>query len=496
MALLTPGTPLGAGLTELAELDADAPFVTCDGESVTRAEMDSLANRLARSYAELGVDAGDLAVVCLPNGVEFFAACFALWKLGAVPLPLSSRLPARERDAIIGLSQCSLIIGAEESNARSRAHVPAGFRPDESLSDSPHPPRISPAWKAMTSGGSTGRPKIIVAGRPGVVEVLRSDVYRVQDNGCTLVPGPLYHNSPFSSAMRGAFSGNHVVVLPRFSEMATLRAIESYGVDFVVFVPTMMIRILRALDGDDSFDLSSLSSVWHMAAPCPEWLKRAWIDLLGPERLFELYSCTEGQAFTVIDGVEWLRHPGSVGRAAYGEIKIFDATGVAAASGEVGEVFLRRPVGDAPTYRYIGAEVKRLEDWESVGDMGSMDEGGYLYLTTRSADMIISGGANIYPAEVEGALLEHPLVESCAIVGVPDDDMGQIVHAIVHAVEDVRAEDLQQHLDTRLVRYKVPRSWEFVEDPVLDDAGKVRRSQLAEAASLRHRHSEFGATGE
>jgi len=244
----------------------------------------------------------------------------------------------------------------------------------------------------------------------------------------------------------------------------------------------MMSRMLRVMeDSGRSYDFSSLYRLWHMAAPCPDWLKRAWIELIGPERIFELYGGTEAQAVTIIDGVQWLEHPGSVGQPVTGEMVVLDEAGEPVPPGEIGEIYMRTK-GGSTTYRYIGAETQRRGTWESIGDMGWMDEEGFIYLADRRKDLILSGGANIYPAEVEGALLEHPAVESCAVIGLPDDDLGQVVHAVVHLVDGGTETEagLRAHMAERLVRYKQPRSWEFTSEPVRDDAGKVRRSALAE----------------
>jgi bile acid-coenzyme A ligase len=227
--------------------------------------------------------------------------------------------------------------------------------------------------------------------------------------------------------------------------------------------------------------MSSLRVVWHLAEPCPEWLKQSWIDWLGAERIFELYAGTEAQTATTISGVEWLTHRGSVGRVIPGTVKITSDTGEELPTGEMGEVWMRR-LRESPTYRYVGAEARTLEGgWESLGDMGRLDDEGYLYLGDRAADMILSGGANIYPAEIESAIQEHPHVRSCAVIGLPDDDKGSIVHAIIEADSDQVSEDeLKRFLGERLVIYKVPRSFEFVTTPLRDDAGKVRRSALRE----------------
>ena len=211
----------------------------------------------------------------------------------------------------------------------------------------------------------------------------------------------------------------------------------------------------------------------------PEWLKLVWIEWLGAERIFELYGGTEGQAGTVITGPEWLAHQGSVGRVSSGEIQIRDAEGNPLRPGEMGEVWMRR-TREAETYRYVGAEPRRSDDgWESLGDMGRMDEDGYLYLGDRMQDMILVGGSNVYPAEVEAALQEHPAVRSCVVIGLPDDDLGNRIHAIVEADEaTLDTDELLTFLGERLVRYKIPRSVEIVDEALRDDAGKVRRAAL------------------
>lgn len=476
------GTPLGSLMSQLAEAFPHQPAVTCDGTTLDRATLDAWANRLARVFAERGVGPGDLVTIALHNSPEFLAAALATWKLGAVPQPVSSKLPLRERQAIVDLADSRLIVGVEPGQHGDRACIPAGFVPADEIDASPLPDAIAPAWKAPTSGGSTGRPKLIVAGQPGTYEDLAARLFGIRPGRTQLVPGPLYHNSPFIFATLGLLSGQHIVLMPRFDAAEALATIEREHVDLVNVVPTMMSRMLRVIeDTGRTYDLGSLHRLWHMAAPCPDWLKRAWIDLLGPDRIFELYGGTEAQAFTVIDGTQWLEHPGSVGRPVTGEMVVLDEEGDPMPAGEIGEIYMRTK-GGSTTYRYIGADTQRRGTWESIGDMGWMDDEGFVYLADRRKDLILTGGANVYPAEVEGALLEHPAVESCAVIGLPDDDLGQVVHAVVHLVDGdttTTEADLRAHMAERLVRYKQPRSWELTSEPVRDDAGKVRRSALA-----------------
>jgi bile acid-coenzyme A ligase len=268
--------------------------------------------------------------------------------------------------------------------------------------------------------------------------------------------------------------------LPKFDAEETLRAIEEHRGSVLYMVPTMMKRILRLADETRlKYDVSSLRVVWHLAEPCPEWLKQAWIDWLGAEKIFELYAGTEAQTATIISGIEWLTHRGSVGRVIPGTVKITGEDGQELPVGEMGEVWMRS-LRESPTYRYVGATARTLEGgWESLGDMGRLDDEGYLYLGDRASDMILSGGANIYPAEIESALQEHPQVRSCAVIGLPDEDKGSIVYAIVEADrQQVSDDDLKAFLNERLVTYKVPRIFEFVDVALRDDAGKVRRSAL------------------
>lgn len=295
-----------------------------------------------------------------------------------------------------------------------------------------------------------------------------------------VMPAPLYHNGPIVWSCSAWLAGSHVVVLPRFDAQATLAAVDRYQADTVYLVPTMMKRIWRLPEElRDSHDLSSLQAVWHLAEPCPEWLKQVWIDWLGPDRIFELYAGTEAQAATIITGAEWLAHRGSVGHPAPGTVMICDADGKELSAGEQGEVWLRS-LRDEPTYRYIGATARtRAGGWESLGDMGWLDDDGYLYLGDRLQDMILTGGANVYPAEVEAALQEHPAVGSVAVIGLPDADMGNVVHAIVEAdPQAVSKAELLAFAAERVAHYKVPRSLEYTDEPLRDEAGKLRRGAL------------------
>ncbi len=466
-------------LADRAAEDPDRPALTHEGVTLTRGALEARTNRLARAFEAMGVAQGRMVTIGLPNGIAFFEAAIATWKLGAIPQPVSARLPQAEFEAIVDLADPALVVGGAALTGSSRPQIDGAFQPAMDLSADRLPERVSPNWKAPTSGGSTGRPKLIVAGEPGAFD--RQAEFLGMAPGMThLVPGPLYHNGPFTFASRGLFMGHHVVIMSRFDALETLRLIERHRVNWLMLVPTMMQRIWR-LDPAvrNGFDLSSIDILWHLAAPCPAWLKEVWIEWLGPERIWELYAGTEAQGRTVISGGEWLDHKGSVGRPVGCDIKICDPEGKALPPGEIGEIYMLPETGQGSTYHYVGAEPRALSGgYESLGDMGYLDADGYLYLADRRTDMILSGGANIYPAEVEAAIDSHPAVRSSCVIGLPDEDLGQRVHAIVDAPRPVSAEELLAFLAERLVRYKVPRSVEFVSEPVRDDAGKVRRSAL------------------
>ncbi len=455
-----------------------------EGREVSWAEFEARTNRLARAYQELGVRQDDFVTISLPNGIEFFEACFAVWKAGATPQPISARLPKLERDQIVEIGAPSLVVGVAAGEYPQSACVPQGYEPGSGLSDAPLPEVTAASFKAMTSGGSTGRPKLIVSKQPAASD---PDVplLEIPQQGCMLIPGPLYHNGPFLWAMTALFKGCTIVVTTRFDAEETLKLIEKQKVDVVYTVPTMMRRIW-ALPEEvrNRYDLSSLKALWHLAAPCPAWLKECFIEWLGPEVIWELYGGTEGQGSTTIQGTEWLKHKGSVGKPVETcEMKIVGEDGQTLPPREVGEVFIRPLAGAGTTYRYIGADAKAIDGgWESLGDLGWMDEDGYLYLSDRLSDMVIVGGANIYPAEVEAAIEAYPGVRSSAVIGLPDEDMGARLHAVIDRPDGpVDEAAMLAHLSERLVRYKIPKSFEYTAEAVRDDAGKVRRKALREA---------------
>jgi len=470
----------------------DAVAISHGDDTLTWEQLERGANRRARAFAARGVKPGDFVAIGLPNSNAFFETTFAVWKCGATPTSLSWRLPRGEAAAVLEILKPALVVGGE-ADWNAPNSLPADFVP-EGFSDEPLNNPVARYWKAMTSGGSTGRPKVILDHGPAVVETAAEQMLGIPPGVSLLNPGPLYHNAPFILSHMGLFAGGRVTGMVKLDAEEALRLIERNRVQWVNFVPTMMHRIW-ALPEEvrNAHDLSSLQIVFHMAAPMPPWLKEKWIAWFGPEKIYELYGGTERQGATVISGVEWLAHRGSVGRIGEtSRLRIIGEDGNDVAPGETGEIYFLPNDGAGSTYHYLGAEPKRRPDgWESLGDIGRLDADGYLYLGDRLADMILRGGANIYPAEVEAAVMAHPHVRSCVVVGLPDAEFGQRVHAILELAGDAEAQSVIDgmggFLADQLSRYKHPESFEIVAVGPRDDSGKVRRTLLRDerAAWLR-----------
>jgi bile acid-coenzyme A ligase len=459
---------IGRAFAHLADEAPDAVAVRCGDDVLTRRELDLVSNRVAHAWAgRVGHD--DLVTIVLPNGVDFVVACVATWKLGATPQPLSPRIGAGERAAILELARPALVVDG---------------RLDLSDDDSPLPDLAASSWKAPTSSGSTGRPKIVRAAASATVDPDARVAPFVPRRAVQLVAGPLFHAAPFVYAMRGLMTGHELVVLPRFDAEVALRTIAEHRVTWTMLVPTMMHRIWRL--GEDvrsAYDVSSLESVLHMGARCAPWLKQSWIEWLGPDRVLEVYAGTESQGLTLITGREWLERPGSVGRGVSGsEFRVVRADGTQAGPGETGEIVMRRD--GPPTYSYVGAEAVVRDGWHTLGDAGRMDADGYLWVDDRLDDVIVTGGVKVQPADVEAVLEGHPAVRSAVVVPRPDDDLGQSVHAVVDiASADVTETALAGWARERLDPEKVPRSWRLTREAVRDDTGKVRRRAFRDPAA-------------
>ena len=295
--------------------------------------------------------------------------------------------------------------------------------------------------------------------------------------------GPLYHSAPNAFARVSLVLGGRVVILPKFDAEETLRAIERFAVSHVHLVPTMMHRLLALPEAArGAYDLSSLTAVQHAAAPCPPETKRALIEWWGPI-VDEYYGSTEAGIVTYITAAEALKKPGSVGRALAGvTLSILDPEGNELGAGEVGDVYVGTDASEG--FEYHGDPEKRARAARGQlfggGDMGFLDDEGYLFLVDRRADMIISGGVNVYPAEIEAALTAHPAVRDVAVFGIPDDEWGEAIHAVVQLESGARAtaEDLRGHLAGRVAKYKVPRTFDFADELPREPSGKIYKRKL------------------
>ncbi len=471
------GAPLGQLLTAQAMRDPARPALTVEGITTSRAELERAANRRARWFAGMGVAQDDVIAIVLPNGREHYETVLAAWKLGAIPAPISNKLTDGEFAAILGLGEPRLVVGRRVPGFRS---IDAGLVPDPDLSDEPLAVRTAASWKMATSGGSTGAPKLVVDAAPGVWGEEKIALGR--HAGATIInPAPLYHSAPFGLVIPGLLQGCHVIEMGRFDAEGWLSLVDRHRVEWAYMVPTMMARIARLPDNVRArYDISSLRTLLHLAAPCPEWVKRFWIDWIGPEAIWEIYGGAERLGATLISGMEWLAHPGSVGKPGKNtRLQIRGEDGRELPVGEVGEIYLRR-AKPASALRTAHGDVPQGGEWATFGDLGRVDEEGYLYIVDRRTDMIVSGGANLYPSEIEAALSSHPNVVGAVVVGLPHADLGRYPHAVVQCAQDdleiVSEADLRRHLGGVLAITKHPRSFEFTTRSLRDDAGKVRRS--------------------
>jgi bile acid-coenzyme A ligase len=479
MSLSIANTParqmsMGFALSWQAAQDPDRPALSCGKQTYTRLELDRAANRLARALAARGVGKDDRVTVVLPTGPKHQITCFALWKLGALVMPMPPKLVDLELRQLAERGDPKLIIGVDAARVPGYAALPVDFEPDATLSDEPLPEVVSTRWKASTSGGSTGTPKLIWENRSSLIHPLEpSPLLRMQTNDVILHPAGAYHNSAFSQTAWALCWGVHVILMERFDALEWLRLVERYRVRWAYLVPTMMSRILNLNEVRKDFDVSSLEVVMHMAAPCPAWVKAAWIEWIGPEKIWEIYAGTEGYGASMINGTEWLAHRGSVGKASP-DLQIRNEAGEVLAPGEVGMIYFR----PGPNNLFGHPETAH-----SYGDMGWVDADGYLYIADRRTDMILTGGVNLYPAEMESAIEQFPGVVSAAVIGLPDSDLGAKAHAVIEFPPGQPTPDsaaLAAFLATRLSRRDIPYTCEFVTEPLRDEAGKVRRQRLRE----------------
>ncbi len=490
-----------------AHPDRPAVFMApADGAVLTYAALDARSNQVAHGLRRKGLAVGDHVAVLVDNRPEYFEAVWGALRSGLLVTPINWHLTAAETEYIvhdcganvlIAAARCaSLVAGVDIARVAVGEPTP-GFEPYEEFlaaePTTPLPDECEGNWMFYSSG-TTGRPKGIrpagvggPLGAPTTFTALVAGMYGGGESTVYLSPAPLYHAAPSGWSTAVQRLGGTVVVMESFDPLEFLAAVERHRVTHAQVVPTHLVRILKLSEADrNRFDLSSLRYLIHAAAPCPPDVKRAAIEWLGPI-VYEYYSGSEGVGFCAIDSDEWLAHPGSVGKSLLAPVHIVDEDGNEVPPRTEGQVWFET----VNRFEYHGDAEKTAaafdhRGWSCLGDMGWVDEDGYLYLTDRIANMIISGGVNIYPREVEDALITHPDVVDVAVVGVGDPEMGEAVRAIVQlrepttdpATDAAVADELITYCRDRIAHFKCPRSVVFVAELPRLPTGKISRRLL------------------
>ncbi|MEQ8858591.1 MAG: AMP-binding protein [Pseudomonadales bacterium] len=486
------------------------------GEQVSYRDLDERSNRLAQLMWQAGLRPGDHVAVFMENHLRYFEVVWAAMRSGLYLTTVNRYLTDEEAGYIVDDCEARVVVASKKLAEVARA-LP-GFAPrcerwlmvdgtepgfesyEEAIAQFPAE-RLAdePAGQFMLySSGTTGRPKGIV--RPltgqkihedaGPVGALQRALWGFDENTVYLSPAPLYHSAPMGFTTATLALGGTVVMMPRFDEIGGLAAIERFGVSHSQWVPTMFTRMLKLPEAERSgFDLSSHRVAIHAAAPCPAGIKHQMFDWWGPI-LYEYYGGTELNGLTHCGPEEWLAHPGTVGKPVLGTLHICDESGAELPNGEPGLVYFELP--EMP-FRYHHDDAKTRDaqhpehpNWSALGDVGYVDDDGFLYLTDRATFMIISGGVNIYPQEIEDQLVMHPKVADVAVVGVPDDEMGEAVKAVVQPAPGVigdadLAAELLGYAREHLAHYKCPKSVDFLDELPRLPTGKLYKRLLKDA---------------
>lgn len=462
------------------------------------------AGAVTSGLAGLGVAAGDRVAIYLRNSIEFIEVSLGVGALGAIAVPVNWHWKGAElayllddSDSRVVFANTSLMSTAEAvAGGRTLIEVTEASEPatgrhpvfedwlaaESSWSE---PPRQAPMSMVYTSG-TTGRPKGIVraAFTPEQAQALAGLVFATFGLGPgmrTLVAAPMYHSAPNVHSLVSAAAGIDLTIMARFDAEEMLRLIDEHRIDHFQAVPTMFVRLLQLPEETRSkYDVGSLKSVVHAAAPCPTEVKRRIIEWFGPI-VREYYGGTETGACVACDSAQWLAHPGTVGQPIRDAgVRIYSDDGQPLAEGESGRIYLRPP-SEWPDFTYHRNPDKRLamerDGHLDIGDVGYLDRDGFLYLNDRSTDMVISGGVNIYPAEIEACLIELDGVLDVAVFGIPDDDFGESIAAHVHAT-GLTEDDVREHIRANLAAYKVPKLVVFDDDLPREDTGKLMKRKI------------------
>jgi long-chain acyl-CoA synthetase len=475
----------------------DIVFVANDWR-VSRAQFSDRVARAAAILRAIGVGPGDCIGVALRNCPQFFELLTAASALKAKTVPIAWRLKHEEVRYLVEDSKAKCVFFDADSASQMTDLPGMSLDEYEQRLASTEPASdvnagINRFEMELYSSGTTGRPKAIERDLASATNGKTGDVRSVgmlgllgvgQPGEVHLMCGPLYHSQPIGFATAALASGHRVVMMSGgFDAETCLATIARERITWLTCVPTHLNRILALPQAvRDRYDLSALKAVLHSAAPCPRDVKKAAMDFLPPNTVWEIYGGTEG-AISMISPQEWLSKPGSVGRAfpAGSEVKILDTDGNGLPAGVPGLIYARPMMN----FRYRGAKELNDQTWRgrlyTLGDVGYLDEDGYLFITDRLKDMIISGGANIYPAEVEAVLFNHPAVGDATVIGVPDAHWGEKVKAIVEARAQTSEAAIIAFCRENLAHYKCPTSVEFVDKLPRDPNGKVRKRDLREA---------------
>jgi len=482
-----------------------AVIMADSGDILTYGQLASRANQGAHLLRQLGLATGDTLAIWVGNRPEFFELYWAAQLAGLYITPISTALTVEEGRYIVENSKAKVLICDTEIAAAKNfadliarddaVNVMALGQWSDMRSAMPSTPIAdeTAGFHMVYSSGTTGRPKgvrIPLTGAdptdPNMLSESISANYGFKPDTVYLSPAPLYHTAPMAYSTSAHRLGASVVLLRKFDPIGALEAIEKYRVTATQMVPTMFVRMLKLPPEERlAHDVSSLKLVIHAAAPCPVDVKRQMIDWLGPI-LSEYYAGSEGNGSTRINSKEWLKKPGSVGQTSAGAVHICDEQGSELAPGEPGLIYFE----DGWPFEYLDDPQKtrdsrhpRHQNWSTIGDMGYLDEDGYLFLTDRKNFMIVSGGVNIYPQEIENLLISHPKIADAAVFGIPNADFGEEVKAVIQPMDwkssgDGLAKELSDYCRAHLSPIKCPRSFDF--DPALprSDTGKLYKRLL------------------
>ncbi|WP_052668435.1 AMP-binding protein [Nitriliruptor alkaliphilus] len=499
---------------------SEPPRIHCGSVTRTHDQVRERAARIATGLDDLGVQPGDHVAIVLRNDIAFIEATLAIGSLGAVPVPINWHWSGDETahllahsGSVAALVHSDLVPTVRRARDLPIVEVPVPpdvvdayeLEPDSTVPTGEHPrlddwatsceawsrPAAQAALSTIYTSGTTGAPKGIRrepvdADRNAQNAALVREVLGLAPEHHTLVTMPLYHSAPNAHAMFCLALGMEISVLPRFDAEGMLRLIDERRIDHLQAVPTMFVRLLRLPPSiRATYDLSSLVAVVHAAAPCAPEVKRRMIEWLGPI-VHEYYGGTESGVLTACTSDEWLAHPGTVGRPVRDAvIRIVDDRGTQLPAGEVGLVSCK-PVSSWPGFTYVGdapgSSPGDDDGYLTIGDIGHVDEDGYLYLNDRVNDMVISGGVNIYPAEVENCLYGLDGVKDVAVFGVPDEEYGEVLaaHVEVAAEAALTEEDVRAHVAGHLAAYKVPRVVVFDDALPREESGKLFKRRLRE----------------